>query len=358
MQDLENCLNQWEANLSFEVVEAFEQRREDFNTLLSLSQKRPHDRETQKRLAKLTSRWNCVENQLRDVAEEKRETELNAALQTKKLFDDTALWIDQGQKMEPGLLLVEIEQRISLLKNHTTDDPVLLRLIAYRKEKLSEYGENLDGLIHSVEEQLLVDRMLGLESEEYLQKLINLNSLLRSHESHVRRLAEDGAEEWMHRRACVGDLTGMAQAHIDRLSKGLEKLQSTRYEISTVRSILSKAGAIKEAEEALARLQKPKVELTNIAEKSLLDDIDRQINELDNGVKFAKRANELFMWTDSLEQALASPLEVVDTSQLTKAKSACQQNKDRFVAETSAVIEAGSSLPIDLEIYIHKISDK
>lgn len=357
-QDLESCLLSWESSLSLDVVEKFERRREDLNTILTMAQKRRPDRDTQKRLASLTSRWNSIEEQLRDMVAVKRDKELADAFETRKLLDETLKWMERGAKNEPSEWIDEIEQRILLLSSKTTDDPVLTRLVAFRTEKLKEYGQSLDELIHSVEEQLLVDRPLRWDSQEYLQTLTELEAMLRSHEARVRRLAEDGAESWQHRRACVGDLAAMVSTQLARLRNAMELLRIHQDRLGTLRSALHEGKTAEECEKALDALNKSMEELTPVADREIVDRLAQEGVVVSDGVSFVRSAAELLSWLQQVETEALSPEDIAETAQLTRVRAAYQQKKERVQTKCATLLQSGSQLSVDVSCHLQKISER
>lgn len=358
LRDIESNLSQWESSLSLDIVELFERKREDFNTILTMAQKRRPDREAQRRLASLTSRWNMIEEQLREMVAAKRKLEIAGALETRKLLDETLKWMERGTEADLGEWVDKIEQRLGLLSSKINEDPVLARLMAFRAEKLAEYGQSLDELIHSVEEQLLVDRPLRWDTQDYIQTLTKLEALLRSHEARVRRLAEDGAETWQHRRACVGDLAGMVNSQLVRLENGVQLMRVHQERIKAVRNAIHEGKSVEECEGAQMALNKSMDEVKAVADSEIVDRLAQESVLLSDGVKFVKKASELLLWLQRMETEALNPEEVNDTSQLTRTRLACQQKKEHVLKECGALMQAGSQLSMDVSCYLQKISER
>jgi len=356
LYDVEKDLARWEGSLSLGMVEDFERRREDFNTVLAMSQKRRPDRDMQKRLASVTSLWNSIEEQLRDMVAIKREQELAKALETKRYLDETLLWMETGTHESPGDWLDEIQKRTSSLLERITEDPVLKKLEAFKSEKLTEYGIALDHLIHSVENELLVDRPLQGEAVQQVETLRNLEVLLRSHEVRVRHLAEteDGGEVWQHRRACVGDLAGMVGTQLARVSL----LITYKEQFKKLQTAIYQGRSVDECEKDLWSLKTSLEDLAPNLDKLVIDRLRKDEQNLSDAINYVKKLNELMSWFDVIQENALSPTEVIDTSQLAKTRLSFQQNKDLLLSKCASALQSASDLAVDVSFYVEKFNDK
>lgn len=292
----------------------FKARRVDFERALELGQKVVQDsrnredrQAVQKKLAALTSRWNAMEDQLKETNEEKEKVEREKIEKIeseiwnfKKTVQDAYKWSEEAQRRKSVDVIddlnVKIEsftkekEYVTQLKNKMDinqirdddliliHDELILKLDSLRDEKVNDYVKHLEDLMKMLKEEYLMDAPLSMESENRMKKFDQVRKSLEIHNSRIDKLFSMKAFPQLlnvHSRWCEV---------LSEADKSHKKFQSDLIILKKHNENLSK---IEERFKVLDNLANQKLDENNIRHR--IEDYESQIAELE---KLSVKLNE------------------------------------------------------------------